>query len=243
MLTSPSSRSGGVRVAAQLGCAPRYKSVCLPHPLVLRAPSPAPAALTGEEIRLGDAETGVTRLWPNKGMDHATNPPAEAQTVIAEDNTISWMYLNTLYPMGIDAMVEAVNINKSGNAPAIVQDESKATCEQAMPRRARPKSILRNRHARCSRPDPQMQSAARRLRDRRGINVSHGFVEPKNSAGELGRRPGNNSCARSQHNERIALASKTRGSGRMKRARIDPTPKKVADPTETAKASYGNGGC
>jgi len=39
------------------------------------------------------------------------------------------LYFNTLFPLGVDAMVEAVGLIKGGRAPRILQDESRATYE------------------------------------------------------------------------------------------------------------------
>ena len=48
---------------------------------------------------------------------------------IAHDDTTGSLYFNKLFPMGIDAIVEAVELVKSGKAPKIKQDESLATYE------------------------------------------------------------------------------------------------------------------
>ena len=105
--------------------APRYKSICF-HPSLL--PRHRGASGINWAIIQGDAETGVTWFWPDKGID--TGPILVQKSVpIAENDTVGSIYFNTLFPMGIDAMVEAVDLIKSGNAPSIVQDESKATYE------------------------------------------------------------------------------------------------------------------
>jgi methionyl-tRNA formyltransferase len=48
---------------------------------------------------------------------------------ISPDDTTGSLYFNTLFPMGVKAMVEAVELIKRGEAPRIPQDESKATYE------------------------------------------------------------------------------------------------------------------
>ena len=105
--------------------APRHKSICF-HPSLL--PRHRGASGINWAIIQGDAETGVTWFWPDAGID--TGPIiVQKRAPIAENDTVGSIYFNTLFPMGIDAMIEAVDLIKSGNAPALVQDESKATYE------------------------------------------------------------------------------------------------------------------
>src|ERR1700730_7665654 len=105
--------------------APRFKTICF-HPSLL--PRHRGASAINWAIIEGDAETGVTWFWPDRGID--TGPILIQRRVpIQEQDTVGSIYFNTLFPMGIDAMIEAVDLIKAGNAPAIVQDESKATYE------------------------------------------------------------------------------------------------------------------
>ena len=48
---------------------------------------------------------------------------------IGPDDTVGSLYFNHLYPMGVDGILESVDLVDRGNAPRIVQDESKATYE------------------------------------------------------------------------------------------------------------------
>jgi len=76
----------------------------------------------------GDTRTGLTILWANKGID--TGPILlQKETDIAPDDTTGSLYFNKLFPMGIDAIVDAVELIKAGDAPKIKQDESLATYE------------------------------------------------------------------------------------------------------------------
>ena len=76
----------------------------------------------------GDTRTGLTILWADKGID--TGPILlQKETDIAPDDTTGSLYFNKLFPMGIDAIVEAVELIKAGDAPKIKQDESLATYE------------------------------------------------------------------------------------------------------------------
>ena len=76
----------------------------------------------------GDTETGLSIFWPDEGLD--TGPILMQKRVdIGPDDTVGSLYFNHLYPMGVDAILESVDLVNRGNAPRIVQDESKATYE------------------------------------------------------------------------------------------------------------------
>jgi methionyl-tRNA formyltransferase len=48
---------------------------------------------------------------------------------IGPDDTLGTVYFDRLFPMGVEALLEGVDMVKAGNAPKVVQDESKATYE------------------------------------------------------------------------------------------------------------------
>ena len=76
----------------------------------------------------GDTRTGLTILWVDKGID--TGPILlQKEVEILPDDTTGSLYFNKLFDMGIDAIVEAVALIKSGKAPRIPQDDSLATYE------------------------------------------------------------------------------------------------------------------
>ena len=76
----------------------------------------------------GDTRTGLTILWVDKGID--TGPILlQKEVEILPDDTTGSLYFNTLFAMGVDAIVEAVALIKSGKAPRIPQDDSLATYE------------------------------------------------------------------------------------------------------------------
>jgi methionyl-tRNA formyltransferase len=76
----------------------------------------------------GETETGLTIFWPDDGLD--TGPVLmQKKVTIAPDATLGSVYFNKLYPLGVEAMIESVDLVRIGKAPKIVQDESKATYE------------------------------------------------------------------------------------------------------------------
>ena len=76
----------------------------------------------------GEPKTGLSIFWPDKGLD--TGPILlQKETEITPDDTLGTVYFDRLFPMGVDAMVEAVELVRNGTAPRTVQDDSKATYE------------------------------------------------------------------------------------------------------------------
>src|SRR3989304_7464251 len=104
---------------------PPLGTICY-HPSIL--PRHRGASAINWAIIQGDTRTGLTILWVDKGID--TGPVLlQKEVEIGPDETTGSLYFNTLFPMGIDAIVEAVELIKTGKAPRIPQDESRATYE------------------------------------------------------------------------------------------------------------------
>jgi len=76
----------------------------------------------------GDTRTGLTILWADKGIDTGAIL-LQKEVDIAPHDTTGSLYFNSLFPMGIEAIVEAVELIKTDKAPKILQDESLATYE------------------------------------------------------------------------------------------------------------------
>jgi methionyl-tRNA formyltransferase len=80
-------------------------------------------------IIAGETRTGLTIFWVDEGID--TGPILLQREVdITPDDTLGSLYFPRLYPMGIEALVEAVGMVREGRAPRIPQDESLATYEE-----------------------------------------------------------------------------------------------------------------
>ena len=76
----------------------------------------------------GDSRTGLTIFWPDAGID--TGPILlQKEVEIAPDDTVGSLYFGKLFPLGVEALVEAVEIVARGRASRIAQDESQATYE------------------------------------------------------------------------------------------------------------------
>ena len=104
---------------------PSIGTICY-HPSLL--PRHRGASGINWAIIQGDARTGLTIFWVDKGID--TGPILlQKEVEVGPNDTTGSIYFNTLFPMGIDAILEAVELIKKGKAPRIPQDESKATYE------------------------------------------------------------------------------------------------------------------
>jgi methionyl-tRNA formyltransferase len=111
---------------------PSIGTICY-HPSLL--PRHRGASGINWAVIQGDTRTGLTILWVDKGID--TGPILlQKEVEILPGDTTGSLYFNKLFDMGIDAIVEAVALIKSGKAPKLPQDESLATyeppCEQSV---------------------------------------------------------------------------------------------------------------
>ncbi|MDP6573836.1 MAG: methionyl-tRNA formyltransferase [Rhodospirillales bacterium] len=76
----------------------------------------------------GAKKTGLSIFWPDNGLD--TGPILlQKEVEITADDTLGTVYFEKLFQLGVDAMVESVDLVKAGKAPKIVQDETNATYE------------------------------------------------------------------------------------------------------------------
>ena len=76
----------------------------------------------------GETKTGLTIFWPDKGID--TGPILlQKEVEISPDDTVGSLYFNRLFPLGIEAIAESIELIRRGAAPRIPQDESQASYE------------------------------------------------------------------------------------------------------------------
>jgi methionyl-tRNA formyltransferase len=96
------------------------------HPSLL--PAYRGASAINWPIIKGETETGLSIFWPDNGLDTG-DVLIQKKTPISNTDTLGTVYFDRLFPMGVDAMMESVDLVKAGKAPRIKQDESKATYE------------------------------------------------------------------------------------------------------------------
>tara|TARA_Y100000814_G_scaffold11855_1_gene9123 strand:- start:4044 stop:4961 length:918 start_codon:yes stop_codon:yes gene_type:complete len=76
----------------------------------------------------GKKTTGLSIFWPDEGLD--TGPILLQKKVsIEKDDTLGTLYFNKLYPIGIDAILESIDLIRSGKAPKKPQNHALATYE------------------------------------------------------------------------------------------------------------------
>ena len=76
----------------------------------------------------GEKRTGLSIFWVDAGID--TGPILlQKEVEIGPEDTTGSLYFNKLFPMGVDALMEGLDMVKSGRAPRITQDKSQATYE------------------------------------------------------------------------------------------------------------------
>jgi methionyl-tRNA formyltransferase len=76
----------------------------------------------------GEAETGLTIFWPDAGLDTG-DILLRRTTPIGPDETLGTVYFERLFPMGVEALLEAVDLVNHGAAPRLEQDGALATYE------------------------------------------------------------------------------------------------------------------
>jgi methionyl-tRNA formyltransferase len=86
-----------------------------------------PSAINWAIIQ-GDDTAGLSVFWPDDGLD--TGPLLLTKEVeITADDTLGSLSFDKLFPLGVEAMMESVDLVRDGKAPKLVQDEDEATYE------------------------------------------------------------------------------------------------------------------
>lgn len=104
---------------------PTHGSICF-HPSLLplhRGPSSINWPIIG-----GATKTGLTYFWPDDGLDEG-DILLQKEVEVGPDDTLGSIYFDKIFPLGIEATLEAIDLVRAGHPPRIPQDESKATYE------------------------------------------------------------------------------------------------------------------
>ncbi|XP_041459502.1 mitochondrial 10-formyltetrahydrofolate dehydrogenase-like isoform X1 [Lytechinus variegatus] len=105
---------------------PKHGSIIY-HPSLL--PRHRGASAINWTLMCGDKKAGFSVFWADDGLD--TGPILLQKSVDVDPNdTVDTLYNRFLYPEGIKAMGEAVNLIYEGKAPRIVQPEEGATYDK-----------------------------------------------------------------------------------------------------------------
>ncbi len=163
---------------------PRLGSICF-HPSLL--PRYRGGSAINWQIIKGETRTGVTVFWVDPGIDTGAILLQKAAAIGADD-TAGSLYYNTIFGLGVAAVLESVELIAAGTAARLPQDESQASydplCrdEHAAIDWSRPLREVYNLIRGC---DPQpgaytlFQGEKLRLYDARavtGVNIPPGVV-------------------------------------------------------------------
>ena len=96
------------------------------HPSLL--PKGRGASAINWPIIGGETETGLSIFWPDNGLDTG-DVLLQKKTPISDMDSLGSVYFDRLFPMGVEAMMESIDLVKAGKAPRIKQDENLATYE------------------------------------------------------------------------------------------------------------------
>ena len=83
-----------------------------------------PSSINWPIIR-GDTKTGLTIFRPTDGLDEGP-VILQKETPIGPDDTLGSIYFDRLFPMGVQAMLEAADLVLSGRHKELTQDEEQA---------------------------------------------------------------------------------------------------------------------
>jgi len=86
-----------------------------------------PSSINWPIIR-GDTNTGLSIFRPTDGLDEGP-VMLQKETPIGPDDTLASVYFDRLFPMGVQAMLEAADLVVAGRHRETVQDESRASYE------------------------------------------------------------------------------------------------------------------
>lgn len=102
---------------------PRLGSICF-HPSLL--PRYRGGTAIPWQIIRGERRTGATVFWADAGID--TGPILlQKEAPIGPDESAGSLYYKSLFALGVEVVLESVDLIAAGKAPRIVQDESKAS--------------------------------------------------------------------------------------------------------------------
>ncbi len=104
---------------------PTNGSICF-HPSLL--PKHRGPSSINWPIMAGATKTGLTIFWPDDGLDEG-DILLQKEVDIGPDDTLGTIYFEKIFPLGVETVLEAVDLVKAGEPPHIKQDEAGATYE------------------------------------------------------------------------------------------------------------------
>jgi methionyl-tRNA formyltransferase len=102
---------------------PRLGAICY-HPSIL--PKYRGSSAINWAVINGETKTGLTIFWVDKGIDTGDILLQKEVDIFANETT-GEVYFNKLYPLGVEAVIEAVDLIVQGKAPRLPQNHSLGT--------------------------------------------------------------------------------------------------------------------
>jgi methionyl-tRNA formyltransferase len=102
---------------------PKLGAICY-HPSIL--PKYRGASAINWAVINGERESGLTIFWVDEGIDTG-DILLQKRVEIGPNETTGEVYFSKLYPLGVEAILTAVDLVAQGKASRIPQDHSKAT--------------------------------------------------------------------------------------------------------------------
>ena len=162
-------------------------------------------------IAMGATRTGLTIFWPDDGLDEG---PILLQKScdIGPDETLGDVYFKKLFPMGVDAMIEALDLVRDGSAPRIEQNLEEGSYE----------SWFGKKEAKLdwTQPAQQVYNVIRAGNPQPGAWTTHGDVELKLFNAALGRASGSPGEVMAVNEDGFEVAA-AEGSVRVARVRAE----------------------
>ncbi len=104
---------------------PTHGSICF-HPSLL--PKHRGPSSINWPIMAGATKTGLTIFWPDDGLDEG-DILLQKEIDVGSDDTLGSVYFDKIFPLGVETVLEAVDLVKAGDPPHIKQNEDDATYE------------------------------------------------------------------------------------------------------------------
>jgi len=102
---------------------PKLGSICY-HPSIL--PRYRGSSAINWAVIKGETKTGLTIFWVDEGIDTG-DILLQKEVEVGPAETTGEVYFNKLYPLGVAAVIEAVDLVAAGQAPRLPQDHSQGT--------------------------------------------------------------------------------------------------------------------
>jgi methionyl-tRNA formyltransferase len=102
---------------------PNLGAICY-HPSIL--PKYRGSSAINWAVINGETRTGLTIFWVDTGIDTG-DILLQKEVAVGPEETTGELYFNKLYPLGVEGMIEAVDLIAEGKAPHLPQDHSQAT--------------------------------------------------------------------------------------------------------------------